>query len=400
MNKLKFNSIFSVVLSMVMIMVFSVSTSFADEIDTEPNGTSEKATLTGSIKWEDNDNAESTRPETVNVDLYEDDVLIGSTTASSENDWNFAFDVDVKIDSKAGTTSQYKFEQNAGEKYSTSKVTNPNVEYTEAQVGEIKKYTPCNVLEIPAEKLSNQFIVGKLTGKYADAPTVVIWTRESLSESDKNALISSTHQINGIGSPKIFEFYNEANVDIPKYGLSIQLDKGLIKMNNPSCWALLAGGDFTKGSLLVTPGMIENVYVSGILDAPPLAESSGSSEETLPSLEEEAPGEDVTPGENITPGEEIIPTDDVTPSDNIILGDDVTPGDDITPTDDVTLSEDVTPSKVVKSSKDASTDKIVSANGSSTSFPDTGDSSSIVIGAIVLAMSICALLIRRKCLNK
>ena len=52
----------------------------------------DKTSVHGSVVWEDDDNIDSLRPDTVTINLYADENKIDSTTVSADSDWTFTFE--------------------------------------------------------------------------------------------------------------------------------------------------------------------------------------------------------------------------------------------------------------------------------------------------------------------
>lgn len=190
--------------------------------------------------------------------------------------------------------------------YSFADVTgnaNEQTEVTEAEIGSFEKYTPCNELDIPMSNLSQELIVGKLTGKHTKKSTVVVWTNDELSEQDKDSATKSISTIPGIGNPKIYEFYNGSYVSLPNYGLTIDAADAKIIMDDPSCWALFAGATFKKGSVVIHTPEDTSSSDAGILDTKP--EHEEDTPLVAPPDEIENPPEEIILPENITPTEAI-----------------------------------------------------------------------------------------------
>lgn len=240
----------------VMIMAFT-SVSMAAELIPDGN-----VQLNGSIQWNDNDNSEGLRPDSVIINLYENDSLIGCTTADASGEWKFSFDVDVYVDPDTGKAADYRFEQEIPRKYLEDSHEDPVIESGEIVCGSWKKYTPCNVLQIPASRLSDSIIVGKLSGKYAEMPTAVVWTKAVLSDDEKSQIEGRLSGINGIGNPKNIEFYSGDSVSITKYGVVIHASEGKILMNRPDCWALLSGAEYTKKYTQINNGLLVNALLT------------------------------------------------------------------------------------------------------------------------------------------
>lgn len=340
-NKIK--KILSILVSLAVMIPSATAISYAGE-----EAPINKVSLSGSIEWDDEDNAEKQRPESVTIHLYENDVLKGTQDASESSGWQFSFDVDSSDESESTEGSRYRVEQQIPDNYSETEHRDPVLDKGTIICDSWDKYTPCNELTIPSSKLGG-VIVGKLTGKYADQPTAVVWTKNALSDDERSQISSQIRNMKGIGNPKNIEFYSGDDVSVPAYGLSINATAGQIKMDKPDCWALFSGAEYTKKYSQISPAVIRNKYTP-VLAGP--VEPNDPPTIDPPVVEE--PYEPITPTDPITPPmiEDII-EDQPDPSDPPLLGE----------------------SAPTQTSKDKSQAKVAATSA----YPKTADANSIML---------------------
>lgn len=204
--------------------------------------------IEGQVQWDDEENAQGKRPGEVTVRLVQDGKEIATAQASSENEWNYAFDVEVPADGKANY--QVTADETEGYVEDESRHVDPELDFTYPQSGDWNKYAPNNRLTISEDLLSGGIVAGKTTAHHP----MVVWTSEELTPLQQKLVFESLKGIPGSGNPSSAVFVTgDASTE---YGMSVLASEGVVKFERPSDWALLYAGMYQKGSCDFTRALI------------------------------------------------------------------------------------------------------------------------------------------------
>jgi len=215
--------------------------------------------IEGEKIWEDDNNSEGKRPESVTISLYNGETEIASTTATKDTNWKFSFEVPA-LDSN-GNVIAYTVKEQPVEGYEMTAVVDPVITYKPFTVDmKDDRITPCSSLKI---SVGSSVVVAFKGNEYT------VWTMKELTSTEEAAVIS-----------KIASFGNKYVNNSTKFffinGMGTEGDDMYVELNalqedgsrhdqvvfeNTSVWSWLLFGDYTVASLEVAKASITNTYV-------------------------------------------------------------------------------------------------------------------------------------------
>ncbi|MDD6435190.1 MAG: Cna B-type domain-containing protein [Clostridiales bacterium] len=225
-----------------------------DEI---PSGTS--VDLTINKYWDDEDDVQGLRPNSITLKLYSyfgnsfDETaatLLGTKTLTAEDNWRWNVSVSLQdLLNDDGSMANLKITEDSVDHYEETAHKDPAVEYVPFSANSSwSRITPCNELARPA---SGTAIVVKKGNSY------VFWTLDELDQQQRQELFkSASMNINGFGGGQITNAVFISGTNASVHGVKVTSDK--IIFDDPSSFSFFAMGSYTKDSLSVTNGSITN----------------------------------------------------------------------------------------------------------------------------------------------
>lgn len=148
-------------------------------------------TISGTKTWDDFDNAYDTRPDSVTIDLYQDDIKIQSTTTSAADDWSYQFAKLPRYRS-AGVLYDYSVKENNVNHYEATystdvknnglAITFDSNSFTEATYDYVIIYYELNGETYQCDFLSGSNIAGK-TVKVPSHDFYLQWYTDSSTDN-------------------------------------------------------------------------------------------------------------------------------------------------------------------------------------------------------------------------
>ncbi len=276
--------------------------------------------LTGTVSWDDEENANGHRPESVTIRLYENGTETGYTTASAASGWRFAFDIgntDAEYSITIDEVEDYR------ELYSLHKDPSVNVSYRIG--GSWTKYEPCSELAIPTAVLNSSVIIGKMTGH----KPIVVWSPNPLSETERQMVLNSITGQPGVGQPAGATFISGDGAS--ESGMTVLSSEARVLFERPSNWALIYGGAYAEPEITVEEGQIVLKELEHVL-GPVEPGTDTLPEETVPD-----PGTDVVEEPETELPTDTLPEETVTePETDVVEEPETEPPTDTLPEETVT----------------------------------------------------------------
>jgi len=209
----------------------------------------EMITVKGSVTWDDLD--ESTRPDSIELEVYVDGKHHTDVTASKNNGWNFSFDVSNYADSDGNAKDIEVRLASEIPNYTTS-IEDPivSVELPEIDGGWVKE-EPCSEKKF---SFSGNILVAK------KGNDIFAWTPEALSNYEQDMVTKSVAE-------EIPELYNKthgldfvtgysANVG----GVEIKYNNGTVSLSFPKTnyWSIWGHGTVNPGSVESSSVIVNN----------------------------------------------------------------------------------------------------------------------------------------------
>ena len=227
-------SVMAIIIAVVICMS-SMLTSVSFAKPQKNNGASVFATqgsavIEGVKVWDDDNDANGLRPDSITVELYKEGEKVAETKATAANGWKFTFNVDSYLDEN-GEPIEYTVKEQPVENYEQTALTNPVV--TKAfTVGNFGKYTPNSSLTISVD---TAMIVIKKGNNWT------VWTEKALSADEEAAAIPQIKEAGNINGNAKFEFYTG---DIGN-GITIDTVNDTITFGKTNQWSWLLAGEMS-----------------------------------------------------------------------------------------------------------------------------------------------------------
>ena len=186
--------------------------------------TPEKTTISGSKTWDDADNQDGKRPESITVRLFADGTEVTSKTVTAENEWNWSF-TDLNKYAK-GREIQYTITEDKVENYIT------NIEKTENGYVVTNSYTP-ETTSISVEKVWND------NDNQDGVRPASIKVKLYMKILDNNIAVANKEPIELNAST----FWKAEFKDLPKYAKGIEI-KYIVKEVNEQADATIKGTEY------------------------------------------------------------------------------------------------------------------------------------------------------------
>ena len=186
--------------------------------------TPEKTTISGSKTWDDADNQDGKRPESITVRLFADGTEVTSKTVTAENEWNWSF-TDLNKYAK-GREIQYTITEDKVENYIT------NIEKTENGYVVTNSYTP-ETTSISVEKVWND------KNNQDGVRPASIKVKLYMKILDNNIAVANKEPIELNAST----FWKAEFKDLPKYAKGIEI-KYIVKEVNEQADATIKGTEY------------------------------------------------------------------------------------------------------------------------------------------------------------
>ena len=186
--------------------------------------TPEKTTISGSKTWDDADNQDGKRPESITVRLFADGTEVTSKTVTAENEWNWSF-TDLNKYAK-GREIQYTITEDKVENYIT------NIEKTENGYVVTNSYTP-ETTSISVEKVWND------NDNQDGVRPASIKVKLYMKILDNNIAVANKEPIELNAST----FWKAEFKDLPKYAKGIEI-KYIVKEVNEQTDATIKGTEY------------------------------------------------------------------------------------------------------------------------------------------------------------
>ena len=212
-------------------IVYTVSEEPVEGYTTEVDGynitnthTPEKTTISGSKTWDDADNQDGKRPESITVRLFADGTEVTSKTVTAENEWNWSF-TDLNKYAK-GREIQYTITEDKVENYIT------NIEKTENGYVVTNSYTP-ETTSISVEKVWND------NDNQDGVRPASIKVKLYMKILDNNIAVANKEPLELNAST----FWKAEFKDLPKYAKGIEI-KYIVKEVNEQADATIKGTEY------------------------------------------------------------------------------------------------------------------------------------------------------------
>ena len=247
----------------ILLSICTCNQVYAEDIETNSDISEEtgKILIPFTKNWQDVSAEEL--PDSITIKLYKysgdtfDEktaTLIKEAVVTSETDWKYDFDIsnETIIDS---SNNAYKFkvveELIDGYEEITNLHIDPNVVFTLASVeNKWDIINPCSSINITTNGNFKTIVVAKMTGNQDNK--FVVWTIESLSETERKLVYESVRPINGFGNPSYdaFVFISGTTGEYYYNGQKIILvDASHIYFEGgPKVWSKFATGLYHKSS--------------------------------------------------------------------------------------------------------------------------------------------------------
>ena len=186
--------------------------------------TLEKTTISGSKTWDDADNQDGKRPESITVRLFADGTEVTSKTVTAENEWNWSF-TDLNKYAK-GREIQYTITEDKVENYIT------NIEKTENGYVVTNSYTP-ETTSISVEKVWND------NDNQDGVRPASIKVKLYMKILDNNIAVANKEPLELNAST----FWKAEFKDLPKYAKGIEI-KYIVKEVNEQADATIKGTEY------------------------------------------------------------------------------------------------------------------------------------------------------------
>ena len=259
-TKLKSKRLLSMIPCCVMLLGIMPVTAFADGV-TEATGT---IVIPFQKTWDDNENANGFRPESISISLYkyagdafsiDSATLIETKNISADDSWHCDFDIsNEEILDSNGNTYRFKIVESEVDKYHESEHTDPNVIFTPPSAGRgWERIEPCSELQIESQGSNKSVVIAKKGSNYTN------WTVDALSPTEREIIFASAKEkIDGFGQGDIDKATFISGIGGTAYGMTVTLDT--ITFDNPSDWSFFAIGLYQKSSTEANGSTITNKY--------------------------------------------------------------------------------------------------------------------------------------------
>lgn len=253
--------LFSILLCCIMLLGVFPAAAFAEGVTGEEG----KVLIPFEKTWNDNNNAQQTRPDSITVSLYKytgtefdssTAILVESKTITAADEWKYTFDIsDQQLLDDSGKPYRFKVVESPVAGYNESAHADPEVVFTPPSAEDgWNKIPPCSELQFTSNGTEKTVVLAKKGNDY------VVWTLDALTPVERQLIFESAKaNIEGFGQGDFDNAVFISGVGGSSNGMTITEDT--ITFDNTKDWSFFATGLYSKSTTEANGATITNTPV-------------------------------------------------------------------------------------------------------------------------------------------